>query len=52
MVTKHAHRIHADFEWQERFHDHIIRDTEEYGKIANYIENNVDNWQNDKFYDP
>jgi len=52
VVTKHAHRIHADFEWQERFHDHIIRDTEEYGKIANYIENNVDNWQNDKFYDP
>ena len=51
VVTKHAHRIHADFEWQERFHDHIIRDTEEYGKIANYIENNVANWQNDKFYE-
>jgi REP element-mobilizing transposase RayT len=51
VVTKHAHHIHADFEWQERFHDHIVRDTEEYGKIANYIENNVANWQNDKFFD-
>ena len=51
VVTKYAHYIHADFEWQERFHDHIIRDTEEYCKIANYIENNVTNWQNDKFYD-
>ena len=50
IVTKHAHRIHADFEWQERFHDHIIRDEEEFSKIANYIENNVDNWANDKFY--
>lgn len=51
VVTKYAHHIHADFEWQERFHDRIIRDTEEYCKIANYIENNVANWQNDKFYD-
>lgn len=51
VVTKYAHLIHADFEWQERFHDHIIRDTEEYCKIANYIENNVANWQDDKFYD-
>lgn len=50
VVTKYAHLIHADFEWQERFHDHIIRDEEEFYKIANYIENNVSNWQNDKFY--
>ena len=50
IVTKRSHRIHADFEWQERFHDHIIRDMEEYSKIANYIENNVANWQDDKFY--
>ncbi len=51
VVTKHAHPVHADFEWQERFYDHIIRDTEEYCKIANYIKNNVANWQDDKFYD-
>jgi putative transposase len=51
IVTKHAHRIHADFEWQERFHDHIIRDSDEYLRIANYIENNVTNWTDDKFYE-
>jgi len=51
IVTKHAHSIHADFEWQARFHDHIIRDQDEYYRIASYIENNVANWQNDKFYE-
>lgn len=51
VVTKHAHRVHDDFEWQERFHDHIIRDRDEYYRIAAYIENNVANWQDDKFYE-
>ena len=50
VVTKNAHYIHADFEWQERFHDHIIRDTESFDRIQNYIENNVTNWKEDKFY--
>jgi REP element-mobilizing transposase RayT len=50
VVTKHANLVHADFEWQERFHDHIIRDRDEYCRIAAYIENNVANWSNDKFY--
>jgi putative transposase len=50
VVTKNAHYIHAGFEWQERFHDHIIRDTESFEKIQNYIENNVANWKDDKFY--
>ena len=50
VVTKHAHYIHADFEWQERFHDHIIRDSESFERIQNYIENNVSNWKDDKFY--
>lgn len=36
-VTKENHKIHADFEWQERFHDHIIRDQESFDKIQNYI---------------
>jgi REP element-mobilizing transposase RayT len=50
VVTKNGHYIHADFEWQERFHDHIIRDSESFEKIQNYIENNVANWKDDKFY--
>lgn len=50
VVTKHAHYIHADFFWQERFHDHIIRNSESFERIQNYIENNVANWKEDKFY--
>ena len=50
VVTKNAHDIHADFFWQERFHDHIIRDSESFERIQNYIENNVANWKDDKFY--
>ncbi len=50
IVTKQARCIYADFEWQERFHDHIVRDEEEFSKIANYVENNVANWQSDQFY--
>ena len=51
IVTKHAHSVHAEFEWQGRFYDHIIRDRDEYYRIASYIGNNVANWHNDKFYE-
>ncbi|MBK8723767.1 MAG: transposase [Saprospiraceae bacterium] len=49
-VSKNAHLIHADFEWQPRFHDHIIRDARSFETIQNYIANNPLNWQKDKFY--
>ncbi|WP_145957602.1 hypothetical protein [Labilibaculum antarcticum] len=39
-VRKEARKIDSDFEWPERFHDHIIRDDQEYLRIANYINNN------------
>lgn len=37
----------TDFNWQSRFHDRVIRDNEEYEKIARYIQNNVLNWDGD-----
>jgi putative transposase len=40
----------ADFEWQTRFHDHIIRDAISFENIQDYIANNPKNWKNDKFY--
>ena len=49
-VTKHAHRLGFDFQWQSRFHDHIIRNEESFQKITNYIISNPANWQDDKFY--
>jgi REP element-mobilizing transposase RayT len=49
-VAKNARLIHADFAWQTRFHDHIIRNGQEYRRIANYIIHNPDCWQDDVFY--
>ncbi len=42
-------KIHADFNWQSRFHDHIIRNTQSFETIQNYIVNNPKNWEKDKF---
>ncbi len=49
-VTVNARKIHADFGWQTRFHDHIIHTDPEYHRIADYIENNPANWGKDKFF--
>lgn len=50
-VSKPAHKTNSDFDWQERFHDHIIRNEEAFIRIRNYIINNVKNWKEDKFFD-
>jgi putative transposase len=39
-----------DFAWHRSFHDHIIRDEKAYQNIENYIENNPNSWNKDKFY--
>ncbi len=40
-----------DFDvWQANFHDHIVRDYNEYQKNYYYIENNPKKWTKDKFY--
>jgi REP element-mobilizing transposase RayT len=38
---------HANFEWQSRFYDHIVRNEESLFRIKNYIYNNVKNWKED-----
>ena len=35
--------------WQSNFHDHIVRNYDEYKKIYYYIENNPKKWDSDKF---
>jgi len=50
VITKHAHRLGFAMEWQERFHDHIIRDGDEYQRISKYISNNPQNWKKDNFF--
>lgn len=50
IVTKMSRQINADFGWQTRFHDHIIRNSESYERIQSYIENNPTNWKGDTFF--
>lgn len=47
-VTKFAMDNNIAFNWQPRFYDHIIRNYNEYERIANYIRNNPANWGNDR----
>ena len=49
-ITKFAHAQDIPFEWQTRFHDHIIRGTDELNKISDYIKKNVARWEYDRFY--
>lgn len=49
-VTRFAHKHGIKFAWQSRFHEHYIRNVKEGDKIWNYIENNVENWDKDCFF--
>lgn len=42
-------KIRADFAWQSRFWDNIIRDERAYMQISHYILQNPLNWKKDKF---
>jgi len=48
-VTKHANRLGFTHQWQSRFHDQIIRDEKSFERIQQYIINNPQNWDTDKF---
>ena len=36
--------------WQRGFHDHIVRNEEDYLRIWEYIENNPARWTQDRYY--
>ena len=44
-VSKHAHRLGYEFQWQRRFHDHIIRDDRAFRNISEYIRKNPEKFQ-------
>jgi putative transposase len=50
-ITFESHKINADFEWQSRFYEHIIRNKKSYQKISYYIIHNPAKWNDDKFHD-
>jgi REP element-mobilizing transposase RayT len=49
-ITFESHKIHADFAWQPRYYEHIIRNDQSYQKISDYIINNPVKWDDDKLY--
>ena len=49
-VTKHAHRLGYEFQWQTRMWDSIIFNHESFDRITEYIKNNVHKWGTDKFH--
>jgi len=51
-VTKYAREHNLPFRWQERYHDHVIRNEGEYERIRKYIEKNPQKWADDTFYAP
>ena len=50
-ISRHAHRLGLNFNWQPRFYDHIIRNDQAYQRISAYISNNPSNWKGDKFFE-
>lgn len=49
-VTKHANKLGLPNGWQTRFYDRIIRDADEFERITEYIINNPEKWELDRFY--
>ncbi|MGN6600810.1 MAG: transposase [Ginsengibacter sp.] len=49
-VTTAANKLHFEFAWQPRFHDHIIGSQKELTRISHYIKNNPCCWKDDKFF--
>lgn len=46
-VTRYAHQAGLSIQWQRSFHDHIVRNHDEYDKIAQYIDTNPQRWERD-----
>ena len=51
-VTKFARKAGLPFAWQPRYYDHIIRNNDDWNRIADYIVNNVGRWDMDKLNTP
>lgn len=49
-VTTFARKNAIPFDWQSRYHDHVIRSMDDFARISNYIINNPMKWENDMFF--
>ena len=44
-ITKFCNQNNIKFQWQPRFHDHVIETEKEYFAIKQYIKDNPKNWE-------
>ena len=47
-ITRYVREKGGNIEWQSRYYEHIIRNQDEMNHIAEYIENNVAQWDLDE----
>ena len=50
QMKRHVSKAIGKPIWQKSFHDHVIRDRQDYEQIAKYIYENPIRWQYDCFY--
>ena len=46
-VTRFANQNNLGLGWQPRYHDHIVRNNDEFVRINQYIINNPKKWRDD-----
>jgi REP element-mobilizing transposase RayT len=46
-VSRNCHKNNFDFQWQNNFYEHIIKNEEDYARIKEYIAHNPVNWEFD-----
>ena len=51
-TKRYANDNKIEFEWQARFHDHIIRDEQSLHNIRQYIVDNQSKWADDEYNKP
>ena len=50
-VSRKIHELEPELQvWQRSFHDHVIRDQQEYEQIWSYVQHNAQKWKQDCFY--
>jgi putative transposase len=49
-VTLFARQHNLPFTWQARYHDHVIRNSEEHNRIQHYVFTNPQTWEKDSLY--
>ena len=47
-VTTFASRLGVNFGWQSRYHDRVVRNADELGRIRHYIAQNPVNWHRER----